>query len=150
MTLQVKQIFSDQAKRRAFAIRIRVFVREQGVPAEIELDDDDQHAIHFLATSGGRALGTARLVMHGNNAKIGRMAVLKKHRLKGIGAALLKRSIVAAKRRGAGKIFLHAQVPVIGFYEKMGFRCVGRVFDEAGIAHRKMILMNHPQPVKRI
>jgi predicted GNAT family N-acyltransferase len=78
------------------------------------------------------------------------MAVLKKHRLKGIGAALLKRSIVAAKRRGAGKIFLHAQVPVIGFYEKMGFRCVGRVFDEAGIAHRKMIFMNHPQPVKRI
>jgi len=150
MTLQVKQIFSDQAKRRAFAIRIRVFVREQGVPAEIELDDDDQHAIHFLATSGGRALGTARLVMHGNNAKIGRMAVLKKHRLKGIGGALLKRSIVAAKRRGAGKIFLHAQVPVIGFYEKMGFRCVGRVFDEAGIAHRKMILMNHPQPVKGI
>jgi predicted GNAT family N-acyltransferase len=150
MTLQVKQIFSDQAKRRAFAIRIRVFVREQGVPAEVELDDDDQHAIHFLATSGGRAVGTARLVMHGNNAKIGRMAVLKKHRLKGIGAALLKRSIVAAKRRGAGKIFLHAQVPVIGFYEKMGFRCVGRVFDEAGIAHRKMILMNHPQPVKRI
>ena len=150
MTLQVKQIFSDQAKRRAFAIRIRVFVREQGVPAEIELDDDDQHGIHFLATSGGRAIGTARLVMHGNNAKIGRMAVLKKHRLKGIGAALLKRSIVAAKRRGAGKIFLHAQVPVIGFYEKMGFRCVGRVFDEAGIAHRKMILMNHPQPVKRI
>jgi ElaA protein len=150
MTLQVKQIFSDQAKRRAFAIRICVFVREQGVPAEIELDDDDQHAIHFLATSGGRAVGTARLVMHGNNAKIGRMAVLKKHRLKGIGAALLKRSIVAAKRRGAGKIFLHAQVPVIGFYEKMGFRCVGRVFDEAGIAHRKMILMNHPQPVKRI
>jgi predicted GNAT family N-acyltransferase len=150
MTLQVKQIFSDQAKRRAFAIRIRVFVREQGVPAEIELDDDDQHAIHFLATSGGRAVGTARLVMHGNDAKIGRMAVLKKHRLKGIGAALLKRSIVAAKRRGAGKIFLHAQVPVIGFYEKMGFRCVGRVFDEAGVAHRKMILMNHPQPVKRI
>jgi ElaA protein len=149
MTLQVKQIFSDQAKRRAFAIRMRVFVREQRVPAEIELDDDDQHAIHFLATISGRVVGTARLVMHGNDAKIGRMAVLKKYRGKGVGAALLKRSITAARRRGAGKIFLHAQVPVIEFYEKMGFRCVGRVFDEAGIAHRKMILMNNRQPRKR-
>src|ERR1043166_10031592 len=110
MTLQVKQIFSDQAKRRAFAIRIRVFVREQGVPAEIELDDDDQHAIHFLATSGGRAVGTARLVMHGNNAKIGRMAVLKKNRLKGIGAALLNRSLAAATRREPGTIFFSGQV----------------------------------------
>jgi|SoiMethySBSTD1v2_1073268.scaffolds.fasta_scaffold276897_2 predicted GNAT family N-acyltransferase len=148
MTLQVKQIFSDQAKRRAFAIRMRVFVHEQRVPAEIELDDDDQHAIHFLATISGRVVGTARVVMHGNNAKIGRMAVLKKYRGKGIGAALLKRSITAARRRGAIKIFLHAQVPVIEFYEKMGFRCIGRVFDEAGIPHRKMILMNNRQSRK--
>jgi len=141
MTLQVKQISSDEAKARAFGIRMRVFVSEQGVPRDIELDDDDQHAIHFLATCSGRAVGTARLVMHGKKAKIGRMAVLKKYRRKGIGAALLKRGIAAAKSRGARKIFLHAQVPVIEFYEKMGFRCVGPVFDEAGIAHRQMILM---------
>jgi predicted GNAT family N-acyltransferase len=140
MTLQVKQIFSDEAKAHAFGIRMRVFVREQGVPRDIELDDADQQAIHFLATTGGRPVGTARLVMQGKKAKIGRMAVLKRYRRKGIGAALLKRVITAAKRRGAKKIFLHAQVPVIRFYEKMGFRCVGPVFDEAGIAHRRMIL----------
>jgi predicted GNAT family N-acyltransferase len=79
--------------------------------------------------------------MHGKKAKIGRMAVLKNYRRKGIGAALLKRGIAAAKRRGARIVSLHAQVPVIEFYEKMGFRCVGPVFDEAGIAHRTMILM---------
>jgi len=141
MTLQVKQIFSDEAKARAFGIRMRVFVSEQGVPRDIELDDDDQHAIHFLATSSGRAVGTARLVMRGKKAKVGRMAVLKKYRRKGIGAALLKRVIAAAKRRGARIIFLHAQITVIEFYEKMGFRCVGPVFDEAGIAHRQMVLM---------
>jgi predicted GNAT family N-acyltransferase len=140
MTLQVKQIFSDEAKARAFGIRMRVFVSEQGVPRDIELDDDDQHAIHFLATSSGRAVGTARLVMRGKKAKVGRMAVLKKYRRKGIGAALLKRVIAAAKRRGARIIFLHAQMTVIEFYEKMGFRCVGPVFDEAGIAHRQMVL----------
>ena len=141
MTLQVKQIFSDEAKARAFGIRMRVFVSEQGVPRDIELDDDDQHAIHFLATSSGRAVGTARLVMRGKKAKVGRMAVLKKYRRKGIGTALLKRVIAAAKRRGARIIFLHAQITVIEFYEKMGFRCVGPVFDEAGIAHRQMVLM---------
>ena len=141
MTLQVKQISSDEAKALAFAIRLRVFVSEQGVPRDVELDDDDERAIHFLATISARPVGTARLVMHGKKAKIGRMAVLKKYRRKGIGAALLKRGIAAAKSRGARTIFLHAQVPVIEFYEKMGFRCVGPGFDEAGIAHRQMILM---------
>jgi ElaA protein len=90
MTLQVKQISSDEAKARAFGIRMRVFVSEQGVPRDIELDDDDQHAIHFLATDSGRAVGTARLVMRGKKAKVGRMAVLKKYRRKGIGAACLR------------------------------------------------------------
>ena len=118
---------------------MRVFVREQGVPAEIELDRDDRRAIHFLALISGKAVGTARVVMRRGNAKIGRMAVLKSHRRRGVGAKLLERAIVTAKKFGARKIYLHAQVAVIGFYEKLGFRCVGPVFDEAGIAHRKMV-----------
>ncbi len=139
-TFHVKQISSDEAKAQAFAIRMRVFVREQRVPVEIELDDDDRRAIHFLAVANGRAVGTARVVIHGKSAKIGRMAVLKTYRRKGIGAALLERAVAAAQRRHARRIYLHAQVAVIGFYEKQGFRCAGPVFDEAGIAHRKMIL----------
>jgi predicted GNAT family N-acyltransferase len=138
--LQVKQISSNEAKALAFAIRMRVFVREQHVPASFELDRDDQRAMHFLATLNGRAVGTARVVLHGHSAKIGRMAVLKTYRRKGIGGQLLKRAIATARSRHARKIYLHAQVPVIGFYERMGFRAVGPVFDEAGIAHRKMIL----------
>jgi predicted GNAT family N-acyltransferase len=139
-TLQVKQISSDEAKARAFAIRMRVFVREQQVPAEIELDHDDARAIHFLASVAGKAIGTARIVMHGSRAKIGRMAVLKKYRGQGVGKRLLLRAVAKAKQLGARTTYLNAQVPVIGFYEQLGFRAVGRVFDEAGIAHRKMIL----------
>jgi predicted GNAT family N-acyltransferase len=138
--VRVRRIVTERELTKAFAIRLRVFVREQHVPAEIELDRDDRRAIHFLATSTGRAIGTARIVMHGGNAKIGRMAVLKTYRGKGVGARLLKRAIVAARRRHARRIYLHAQVPVIGFYEAVGFRCVGPVFDEAGIPHRKMVL----------
>jgi predicted GNAT family N-acyltransferase len=148
--IQVKQISSDEAKAQAFAIRMRVFVREQRVPAAIELDRDDDRAIHFLATSDGKAVGTARVVSHHGSAKIGRMAVLKSYRGKGVGKKLLQRAVATAKKLGARTIYLHAQVPVIEFYEKLGFRCVGPVFDEAGIPHRKMILTRkRPQRTQR-
>ena len=127
---------------KAFAIRLRVFVKEQGVPESIELDRDDQRAMHFLAFVSTRAVGTARLVRHRQGAKIGRMAVLKGHRGKGVGRKLLKRAITAAKKLGAENIYLHAQVAVIGFYEKLGFHAVGPVFEEAAIPHRKMVWRN--------
>jgi predicted GNAT family N-acyltransferase/gamma-glutamylcyclotransferase (GGCT)/AIG2-like uncharacterized protein YtfP len=138
--IRVKKLSSRSDVEKAFAIRMRVFVKEQGVPPEIELDHDDKRATHFLATVGARAVGTARVVMRHGGAKIGRMAVLKSYRRKGVGKALLKRAIVNARNLGAERIYLHAQATVIGFYEKMGFRCVSPVFDEAGIPHRKMIL----------
>ena len=139
-TVRVKQISSPKDLERAFAIRTRVFVTEQGVPEEIEMDRDDKRALHFLAIEAGKAVGTARVVLRHGNAKIGRMAVLKTRRGRGIGTNLLKRAIGMAKKQGAQKIYLHAQVPVIGFYEATGFQCVGRIFSEAGIPHRKMIL----------
>jgi predicted GNAT family N-acyltransferase len=138
--ITIRQISTEKELEKALRIRIRVFVREQGVPAEIELDDDDKRALHLLASLGGRAVGTARVVMRGGKVKIGRMAVLKSHRRKKVGKKLLTRAITTAKKQGARKIYLHAQVAVIGFYESAGFRCVGPVFDEAGIAHRKMVL----------
>jgi predicted GNAT family N-acyltransferase len=138
-TIHIKTVSSKSELKRAFAIRLRVFVKEQGVPPEIELDRDDPRARHFLAIDADRAVGTARLVMRRGNAKIGRMAVLKSYRRKGVGMSLLKRALRVARRSGARTIYLHAQTAVIGFYEKLGFGCVGPVFDEAGIPHRKMV-----------
>jgi predicted GNAT family N-acyltransferase len=140
VAIRVDRVSSKKEREQAFAIRKRVFVKEQGVLEEIELDRDDVRAIHFLAFDSTRAVGTARLVIRQKSAKIGRMAVLKKYRGKGIGTKLLRRAIVAAQRQGLQNIYLHAQVPVIGFYEAQAFRCVGPVFKEAGIAHRKMVL----------
>lgn len=137
--VKIKRVSSQLELVQAFTIRIRVFVQEQRVPVEIELDTDDQRAIHFLAIKSDKVVGTARIVMRHGDAKIGRMAVLKSYRRKGVGVALLKRAILAAKRLHARRIYLHAQVPVIGFYQRMGFRPVGQVFDEAGIPHRKMV-----------
>ena len=143
MTLQVKRVSFEKELAKALAIRLLVFVREQRVPEEVELDDDDKRAIRFLALVSGRAVGIARLVMRRGSAKIGRMAVLKSYRRKGIGTKLLERCVAAANRRGAQYIYLYAQVPVIGFYEAGGLRCVGSVFKEAGISHRKMVLKRH-------
>jgi len=135
----VKLVSNGTELARAYAIRIRVFVKEQGVPREIELDDDDHRAMHFIATVDARPVGTARVVSNRGAAKIGRMAVLKSYRHRGVGGRLLARAIAAARRIKARKIYLHAQVAVAGFYQRMNFYAVGPIFDEAGIAHRKMI-----------
>lgn len=138
--IRVRIVVSEKDLRRAFAIRVRVFVREQGVPMAIEIDRDDRIATHLIAEIDGRAVGAARLVIKRGKAKIGRMAVLKTCRGRGVGAALLRRAIALARRSGAKIIYLHAQVAVAEFYETMGFRPVGPIFSEARIPHRKMIL----------
>jgi predicted GNAT family N-acyltransferase len=138
--LRVRRVRSAKELEEALAIRMRVFVKEQRVPLEIEMDEDDRRARHFLARVSGKPVGTARLVVSHGRAKIGRMAVLKRYRGAGVGKKLLRRAIAAAETLGGGYIYLHAQVPVLGFYERLGFRATGSVFDEAGIPHRKMVL----------
>jgi len=138
--IEIKRVANARELAQAFAVRLRVFVDKQAVPADIELDRDDRRALHLIARVAGKVVGTARIVMRGRKAKIGRMAVLKRFRGRGIGTQLLNRAIAAATELGAAEIYLHAQVAVIGFYEKLHFRCIGPAFDEAGIAHRKMIL----------
>ncbi len=124
---------------RAFAIRRRVFVEEQNVPEEIEMDADDSHSFHALAILDGVAIGCGRMLEHGDTeVKIGRMAVLSEFRKTGVGALILRFLIDRARARGVRKAILHAQLTAEGFYLKEGFKPVGGVFDEAGIAHRKM------------
>ena len=125
--------------QRACAIRRRVFIEEQNVPEEIEMDADDEHAFHALAILDGVAIGCGRMLEHGDNeVKIGRMAVLRQFRGTGVGAHILRFLIDRARARGVRRAILHAQLAAEGFYLKEGFNPVGGVFDEAGIAHRKM------------
>src|SRR5271163_134992 len=125
--------------QRAWEIRRRVFIEEQRVPEEIEMDADDARAFHALAILGGAAVGCGRMVDHGaGEVKIGRMAVLLKFRGTGVGAEILRFLIDRARTRGFRKALLHAQLTAEGFYLKEGFRPAGGVFDEAGIAHRLM------------
>ena len=124
---------------RGYAIRRRVFIDEQNGPEEIEMDADDAHAFHALAILDGVAIGCGRMLEHNSTeVKIGRMAVLPEFRKAGVGAHILRFLIDRARTRGFRKAILHAQLTAEGFYLKEGFTPVGGVFDEAGIAHRKM------------
>ena len=123
----------------AYAIRRRVFIEEQHVPEEIELDEDDSRAFHALALIDGRAVGCGRFVAHGDGeVKIGRMAVTANLRGDGIGRAILEFLMNEARQRGFARAVLHAQLSAEGFYLKQAFQPIGEVFEEAGIAHRKM------------
>ena len=143
--IEVRPVITAAERDAAYAIRRRVFQDEQGVPAEEEFDADDEVALHVVAVDGDRAVGTGRLVLHPAHAKIGRMAVLREWRRRGVGRALLDALLAEARRRGAARAVLHAQVHAIGFYERAGFTAEGEVFDEAGIPHRRMeILLRNP------
>ncbi len=122
---------------------MQVFVQEQGVPEELELDEFDSSADHALAYIQNQCVGTARLILRSDGrAQIGRMAVLREFRQKGVGRQLLRALILLGKSRGIVEFELHAQVSAISFYEKLGFIPHGEVYDEAGIPHRNMILLS--------
>ena len=127
----------EKVKSDAQRIRFAVFVEEQGVPAELEMDDNDAHCIHALACLDGRPIGTARLLPDGH---VGRMAVLKEWRGHGVGRALLRALVQAARRRGDKEVLLSAQVHALGFYRAEGFEPEGDEYEEAGIPHQAMRL----------
>jgi predicted GNAT family N-acyltransferase len=123
------------ARAEASRVRLAVFVEEQGVPPEIEMDEKDAVCVHALAYAQGRAVGTGRLLPDGH---IGRMAVLKESRSLGVGGAILERLVEEARRRGMKEVVLSAQTHALGFYRRHGFIEEGKVFEEAGIPHQEM------------
>lgn len=123
----------DEALR---LIRFAVFVVEQHVPEELEWDGTDAACEHAIAEDGaGSPVGCGRLLPDGH---IGRMAVLREWRGRGVGGALLERLVALARERGHAVARLNAQTHAMSFYESHGFVAVGDEFDEAGIPHRAM------------
>ena len=132
------------ARDAAYAIRHAVFVEEQGISAELEIDDYDPIAEHALALVDDRCVATARVYLDEQDpskAKIGRMAVLKDFRGQGIGTALLGEAIRAGMMQGASIFELHAQQSAAPFYAKLQFKPDGPIFDEVGIPHQRMWLV---------
>lgn len=125
----------EQARAHASPIRFTVFVEEQGVPFEIELDECDPLSVHAVVFDQGKPVATGRLLPDGH---IGRMAVLKEWRGRGIGALMLTRLIERAKARGDREVVLSAQIQAAPFYAAHGFVAHGEEYMEAGIRHQEM------------
>jgi predicted GNAT family N-acyltransferase len=127
----------DSLRDHAQSLRVEVFVVEQGVPIELEWDEADEVSTHAVAyDEAGQVIATGRLLPDGH---IGRMAVRKSARGKGIGGQVLRALLDEAKRLGYCELVLHAQTHAVDFYLRHGFEILGEEFMEAGIPHQKMI-----------
>ena len=121
------------------ALRRAVFMEEQNVTDADEFDGLDDEALHLLATIRRKPVGTARILVVGNRAKIGRVCVLKEVRGTGLGGAIIAACLdIARTQPGVTIAKLGAQVHALTFYEKLGFSAFGPVYDDAGIPHRDM------------
>ncbi len=127
----------ESHQRQLSVVRREVFIQEQRVPEELEWDEFDATAWHVIAFNNrNEPIATGRIKLNGH---IGRMAVLKLYRKQGIGSAILVALLAAAKQQNLQKVYLHAQVSAISFYEQHGFVCSSEQFMDAGIPHRSMI-----------
>jgi len=119
-------------------IRLAVFVDEQRVPEDVEMDDRDVECVHLVAVDDdGTPMGTVRIDL-AHDGKIGRLAVLVARRRAGIGTALMEHAHEVARARGLDAVWCEAQAAAVPFYERLGYRSEGNTFVRVGIDHVRM------------
>ncbi len=141
--ITVKEIRNKKDQKKAQEIRHEVFVIGQNVPAELEVDEFESDAIHYLAFLNNNPVGAARWRITEEGVKLERFAVLNEFRGRGIGSAMVEKILADIKRdpeAGTKEIYLHAQLDAIPLYRKYGFVKYGNMFDEAGLMHYAMRL----------
>lgn len=134
----VRQCKSGEEISAALGVRRSVFVVEQKIDAALEFDGRDEAALHFIALDGEKAVGAARLLRRGEEAEIGRVAVLPGCRGRGLGARLMQEAEAAARRLGLREAVIHAQSHAAEMYEKLGYGAASEEFEEAGMPHVEM------------
>ena len=138
--ITLKRIDNDQDLKKAHSIREQVFVQEQNVPRDAELDQYEAEAKHYLATYDGVPCGAARWRETEGGIKLERFAVLQPYRNKKIGAHVLQAVLEDVQASHPDKkIYLNAQLPAVNFYKQHGFVTEGEMFSECDIDHYKMV-----------
>jgi predicted GNAT family N-acyltransferase len=137
ITILTVPVFSALANL-AFNLRREVFVIEQRVPPEEELDSEDLTAIHMVAISGGEVCGTLRVIKRPEHHKIGRVAVAQAFRGRGIARALMLKAMDDHRDLADGRFYLTAQTDKVTLYQKLGFKAFGQEFMDGGIPHLAM------------
>jgi predicted GNAT family N-acyltransferase len=136
--LEVRESHTEAEVDAALALRERVFCGEQGVTPGADQDGRDAEATHVVAVEDGRVVGTCRLLLRGNVARLGRLAVEPDLRRSGVARAILRESDRIARSMGARRIDLHAQTYALGLYLADGYVERGEPFVEEGIEHVSM------------
>ena len=139
MTTDIIVAQTDAQREDAFAVRIAVFVEEQQIPREEELDEADATAVHCVGYVNGTPVAAGRLVVGDGYGKVGRMAVLAPHRGTGMGARVLEALEREGVARGLREFRLSAQLSARGFYDRAGYVADGDLYDEVGIPHIAMV-----------
>lgn len=136
--MEVKIVTTEKEREDAFYVRKTVFVDEQGIPAQIEIDNYDDKAIHFVAYDQGKPIGAGRLRIFSGYGKGERVSVIASYRRKGVGEHIMKAMEEKLIHDGIPKITLHAQLQAKPFYEKIGYIQTSEVFYEADTPHVSM------------
>ncbi len=136
--IEVRPARDADEVRAALALRLEVFVVEQNVPVDEEVDEHDETALHLVAVEDGRVIATARVVMEGDTAKLGRVAVARHARRRGIAGRLIAASESHARAHGAARVALAAQTGALPLYEKAGYIAYGERFMDANLEHLMM------------
>ncbi|RQG98769.1 GNAT family N-acetyltransferase [Natrarchaeobius oligotrophus] len=137
--VDVRLVADETERADALAVRHEVFVEEQGVDADLEYDDHDGDAVHFVAYDGDEPVGAARLrELADDRGKVERVAVRNERRGEGIGRLLMDELERRAESLGLSTLVLHSQTHAAGFYDRLGYERHGPAFEEAGIPHVEM------------
>ncbi len=137
--MQVKVVRSKKELDDAFQVRHSVFVDEQKVPAELEIDEHENLAIHFVAYDEERPVAAGRFRILKETAKVERICVERSHRKTGLGQKLMDAIERHAYEQHLTKMKLNAQISAVGFYEKLGYQIISEEFMDAGIPHVTMV-----------
>jgi predicted GNAT family N-acyltransferase len=138
--LDVRVVRTDEQYEDALDVRFEVFVEEQDVPEDLEVDEHEAEAVHFVAYLGNDPVGAARLrEKTADTAKVERVAVLREHRGEDYGREIMHAVEEVAGERGYDRVSLHAQTHAAPFYDRLDYERVGEEFEEAGIPHVRMV-----------
>ncbi len=138
--IKMVEIKPGEDYSKSATIRIKVFVEEQGIPVENEMDEHDAFAWHIVLYRDADPVGSGRIYIENDTAKLGRLAVMKHERGNGYATMICNALIEVAKRENAKLVTLNSQSYVASLYDKMGFIRCGDEFLEEGIPHIRMDL----------
>ncbi|MBB5172267.1 GNAT family N-acetyltransferase [Texcoconibacillus texcoconensis] len=137
--MNIYTVTTEEQRQDAFKVRMEVFVEEQKVPEEEEIDEHENEAWHFVAYDEGEPVAAGRLRKVHDYGKVERICVRASHRKTGLGYKLMKHIEQLATDKNLDELHLHAQTQAEKFYEKLDYKTTSGLFYDAGIPHVEMV-----------